>query len=155
MPAIVIEIAARETAMPRIRASLFAPALLIAFIVACATTSGIEKDRDDTLKLFETAIRWSEWDGAVNFISPDYLQEHPISRLDLDRLRLFRVTSYTVRSSQVLEDGMAIEQGVEIRLFHKSQAVERSIGYNELWRYDEETQRWFMHNGLPDPTQGR
>jgi hypothetical protein len=141
--------------MSSLRASRFAMAMTAVLVGACATTSGIEKSMDDTLHLFETAVRWSEWDGAVNFIAPEYLAEHPISQLDLDRLRLFRVTSYTVRSTQVYDEGMTVSQGVEIRLFHKSQAVERAINYNELWRYDKETERWWLHSDLPDPTQGR
>ena len=155
MPATVTGKSAMEKVLSCLRTSRNATAIFVMLIAACATTSGIEKSMDDTLRLFETAIRWSEWDGAVNFIAPEYLEEHPISQLELDRLRLFRVTSYTVRSSQAYDEGMTMTQGVEIRLFHKSQAVERAISYNELWKYDEETERWWLHSGLPDPTQGR
>jgi len=155
MPAIITGKTAMRMGMSSPRTFCFAPAIIAALLAACATTSGIEKSMDDTLHLFETAVRWSEWDGAVNFIAPEYLQEHPITQLDLDRLRLFRVTSYTVRSTQVFDEGMSVAQGVEIRLFHKSQAVERSISYNELWKYDEESERWWLYSDLPDPTQGR
>jgi hypothetical protein len=124
-------------------------------MVACASTSNLDKSRSDALKQYEAMIRWSEWDGAVNFIAPDYLEANPISRLDLDRLRLFKVTSYVVRSTQLYDEGLTMTQVVEIRLFHKSQAVERSVMDEQLWRYDEERQAWLLHSGLPDPTQSR
>jgi len=129
--------------------------LLALFVVACASTSQMDKSRSDTLKQYETMIRWSEWDGAVNFIAPEYLEQNPISRLDLDRLRLFKVTGYTVRSTQVYDEGLTMSQGVEITLFHKSQAVERSIIDEQIWRYDQERQAWLLHTGLPDPTASR
>ena len=127
--------------------------VLALLVTACATTSGMDQSRGETLDQYESMIRWSEWDGAVNFIAPEYLEEHPVSRLDLDRLRLFRVTAYNVRSTQIYDEGQTMTQVVEIRLFHKAQAVERSITDQQLWRYDTETQRWWLHSGLPDPTQ--
>jgi hypothetical protein len=133
-----------------LRSTVAAVALLA---VACATTTGIDNSRADTLKQYEAMIRWSEWDGAINFLAPEYLEEHPISRLDLERLRLFRVTAYNVRSTQLYDDGLAMTQVVELRLFLKSQAVERTVMDQQLWRYDEETERWLLHSGLPDPAQ--
>lgn len=128
-------------------------ALLLA---ACASSpSNLEKSRSDALKQYEALIRWSEWDGAVNYIAPEYLEENPISRLDLDRLRLFRVTNYTVRSTQLYDEGLTMTQVVEIRLFHKAQAVERAIMDQQVWRYDMESERWLLHSGLPDPTSSR
>jgi len=133
-----------------LRSTVAAVALLA---VACATTTGIDKSRADTLKQYEAMIRWSEWDGAINFLAPEYLEEHPISRLDLERLRLFRVTAYNVRSTQLYDDGLAMTQVVEVRLFLKSRAVERTVMDQQLWRYDEESERWLLHSGLPDPAQ--
>lgn len=133
--------------------NLVATVFAVLIITSCASTSGMEKARTEALEQYESMIRWSQWDGAVNYIAPEYLEENPITRLDLDRLRLFRVTAYTVRSTQVYDEGKTLTQGVEIRLFHKSQAVERSIFDEQLWKYDEEAQVWLLHSGLPDPTR--
>jgi hypothetical protein len=40
-------------------------------------------------------------------------------------------------------------------MFNKNQARERTITDEQLWKYDEELQRWQLHSGLPDPTQNR
>ena len=121
-------------------------------LVAC-TPNPVEKSRGETFKQYETIIRWSQWDAAADFIAPEYLEENPITRLDMDRLRLFRVTSYTVRSTGIFDEGMTARQGVELKMFNTHQAVERVIMDEQEWRYHEESKRWLLHSGLPDPTQ--
>ena len=125
---------------------------MTALLTACPETKE-DKDLSDTLTQYETIVRWAQWDAAVDFISTEYQLEHPITRLDLDRLRLFRVTQYIVRSAAPVDDGNGLIQVVEIRMFNKNQARERSIIDNQHWKYNEETERWKLHSGLPDPTQ--
>lgn len=132
--------------------TLIAATGLAALIAAC-TPNAAEKSLSETLKQYETIIRWSQWDAAADFIAPEYLQENPISRLDMDRLRLFKVTSYTLRSTGIYDQGLTARQEVEIRLFNKRQGVERSIIDEQEWRWNETSKRWLLHSGLPDPTQ--
>lgn len=134
--------------------------LILASLLVCLGLSGcvpnqLEKSRSEAFRQYETIVRWSQWDAAADFVSPEYLAEHPISRLQMDRLRLFRVTQYTIRSVNILEDGMAATQVVEIKLFNTNQGLERSIIDEQMWRYDETSQRWRLYSPLPDPTQGR
>ena len=127
---------------------------LATMLTACPKTKE-ESDLSDTLLKYDTVVRWAQWDAAVDFVSPDYLEEHPVTRLDLDRLRLFRVTQYTVRSAVNVDDGKGLVQEVEIRMFNKNQARERIVLDEQYWKYDEERERWFLHSGLPDPTRSR
>lgn len=127
-------------------------ALVVLGMAAC-TPSQVEKGRSEAFKQYETIIRWSQWDAAVDFISPDYLMENPITRLEMDRLRLFKVTSYTLRSAGVFDEGKTARQVVEIKMFNTHQAVERTILDEQEWRWDEERERWLLHSGLPDPTK--
>lgn len=126
---------------------------LTAFVLIACTGNPAEKERGETFKQYETIIRWSQWDAAADFIAPEYQIEHPITRLELDRLRLFRVTSYTVRSTGIFDEGMTARQVVEIKMFNTAQAVERTIMDEQEWRYNPETERWKLHSGLPDPTK--
>jgi len=126
---------------------------LAATLVAACTSNPVDKSRGETFKQYETIVRWSQWDAAADFIAPEYLTEHPITRLQMDRLRLFRVTAYTVRSTGVFDEGMTARQVVEIKLFNANQAVERSIIDEQEWRYHEDVKRWLLHSGLPNPTQ--
>ena len=127
--------------------------VITALMLGACSSTGPEKKRGEVFKQYETIIRWSQWDAAVDFVSPDYLDENPIKRLDMDRLRLFRVTGYNIRSTGVFDEGMTARQTVEITLFNTHQAKERSIIDEQEWRYDEESKRWFLHSGLPDPTK--
>ena len=130
----------------------FAATLCVLALAACSGNQ-VDKSRGEAFKQYETIVRWSQWDAAADFISPEYLAEHPITRLDMDRLRLFRVTSYTVRSTGVYDEGMTARQVVEIRMFNKNRGVEKTILDQQEWRYNEEAKRWLLHSGLPDPTQ--
>ncbi len=125
---------------------------LVSLLTACPQTK-TQKGLSETLQQYETIVRWAQWDAAADFISPEYLKDNPISRLDLDRLRLFKVTQYLVRSSAPIGDGSELVQTVEIRMFNKNQAKERSVIDNQYWKYNAQTERWQLHSGLPDPTQ--
>jgi hypothetical protein len=121
-------------------------------LVACPKTKE-EKGLSETLEQYEIIVRWAQWDAAVDFVSLEYQQENPITRLELDRLRLFRVTQYLVRSAVPFDEGNGLIQVVEIRMFNKNQARERSIIDEQTWKYNVDTERWQLHSGLPDPTQ--
>ena len=125
-----------------------------ALLSGCPQTKS-DKNLSETLKQYETIVRWAQWDAAADFVSIEYQEENPITRLDMDRLRLFRVTQYLVRSSAPIDDGNSLVQVVEIRMFNKSQARERTIIDEQYWKYNLETERWKLHSGLPDPTQSR
>ena len=125
---------------------------LATLLTGCPQTKE-DKNLSETLKQYETIVRWAQWDAAIDFVSMEYQEENPITRLDLDRLRLFRVTQYAVRSSAPINEGNGLIKVVEIRMFNKNQARERSIIDEQYWKYNEETERWKLHSGLPDPTQ--
>jgi hypothetical protein len=153
---------AREAVAPvsrnhqcRVMRVIFTMSIMLFSLAGCLPPGQLEKSRSEAFRQYETIVRWSQWDAAADFISPEYLVDHPISRLQMDRLRLFRVTQYTIRSVNVLEEGMAATQIVEIKLFNTNQGLERSIIDEQMWRYDESSQRWRLHSPLPDPTQGR
>jgi len=126
---------------------------LALFTLAACETNPVTKSRGEAFKQYETIIRWSQWDAAADFISLDYQAEHPITRLEMDRLRLFRVTQYNLRAANVFDDGKSASQTVEIKMFNSNQGVERTIIDQQEWRWDEDRERWLLHSGLPDPTQ--
>ena len=134
------------------RIGILALIALAALLAACIPSKK-EKDLDSRLLQYEQMIRWSQWDGAAGFIAPEYLEENPITNLDMERLRLFRVTNYSIRSATPLGDGSEFTQVVQISMFNRNQAVERQIIDQQLWRWDEEREVWMLHSGLPDVLQ--
>lgn len=129
--------------------------LSIAVLLTACPQTKQEDDLSDTLLQYDTVVRWAQWDAAVDFVAPEYLEENPITRLDLDRLRLFRVTQYMVRSANRIDEGNGLIQVVEIKMFNKNQARERTVIDEQYWKYDPKIERWQLHSGLPDPTQSR
>jgi hypothetical protein len=127
--------------------------VVAALTLAACSSNQVEKSRSEAFKQYETIIRWSQWDAAADFIAPEYQEEHPITRLDMDRLRLFKVTTYNIRSTGIFDEGMTARQTVEIKMFNTHQAVERTIIDEQEWRWNEDAQRWLLHSGLPDPTK--
>ena len=127
---------------------------ITALLTACPKTKE-ETDLSETLLRYDTIVRWAQWDAAVDFVDPEYLEEHPVTRLDLDRLRLFKVTQYSVRSAIPFDEGNGLVQIVEIKMFNKHQARERVVIDEQTWKYNEEAERWQLHSGLPDPTQSQ
>lgn len=135
----------------------FARTLLLALLTALLFSGCVpprkEKDLDNRLLQYEQMVRWSQWDGAASFLAPEYLEENPITNLDMERLRLFRVTNYTVRSAAPMGEGDEFAQVVEIRMFNRNQATERVVVDQQLWRWNDEAEVWMLHSGLPDVLQ--
>ncbi len=134
----------------------FAPLLLLlalALLLGACVPPKKQKDLDSRLLQYEQMIRWSQWDGAASFLAPEYMEENPITNLDMERLRLFRVTNYTIRSATPLGDGDEFTQVVEIRMFNRNQATEKVIIDQQLWRYNQDAEVWMLHSGLPNVLQ--
>ena len=141
-------------AMPVRKPQLMAVVMFLLLCLAgCLPPSGIDSSREDRLKQYESIVRWSEWDGAVTFLAPAYLEKHPVSRLEMERLNMFKVTAYNLRSFAVFDEGMTAVQTVEIKMFNNTHAIERTITDEQVWRYDPELKNWLLHSGLPDPTK--
>ena len=125
--------------------------LVVLVLAACAGGNQAQRQREQAMDLWQEMVRWSEYDGLVDMIHPEWLAEHPIRSVELERLRQFRVTEYRVRQVISDPDGMRVERRVQIRLYHVHSARERVIQHREVWRYDETRDRWLLHSGLPDP----
>lgn len=125
----------------------------LALVLTGCPQSKQSKGLTETLEQYEIIVRWAQWDAAAAFVSPEYQKEHPITNLELERLRLFKVTAYHLRSSTPVDEGNGLVQVVEIKLFNKNQVRERTIVDEQYWKYDELRKRWLLHSGLPDPTQ--
>ena len=51
---------------------------LATLLTACPKTRE-ESDLSDTLLKYDTVVRWAQWDAAVDFLAPEYQEEHPVS----------------------------------------------------------------------------
>lgn len=145
--------AAPSRLQPIVRWALVLVAALL--LAGCPASNPQKQKQTETMDRFEALVRWSQFDVLVDYMHPDWLDENPVTQLDVDRLKQFQVSQYRVRQVVAMENGEGVDRLVELRLYHIHTARERTIQYVESWRWDDERERWMLWSGLPDVTQGR
>jgi hypothetical protein len=135
-------------------------AVLLLLVSACDGVSAksgkvgsrfFNKMRDLALYDYASTIHWSEFDKSVAFLDPQWLAEHPLTKLDMDRYKQIHITGYDVRTTETQPDG-GFDQVVEIRLINVNTQVERQITDHQHWRWDAKAKHWWLTTGLPDIT---
>ncbi len=132
--------------MNRSRLSLIC--MLTLLLSAC--TPSRENAQFSTLTAYGNAIRWGEFDAAARYIAPEYLVEHPITRLELERFEHVRISRYAEKSVLPGPDEFTIYQTAEISLVNRHTGVERDIVDRQTWKYDPLAKRWRLWSSLPD-----
>lgn len=102
---------------------------------------------------YGNAIRWGSIDEAMQFIAPEYLKEHPVSRLELERFKHVKFSRYMERSTELSPDGQTMLQNVEISVINIHTQHERSFVDHQTWKWNEQLKRWQLWSGLPDITR--
>ncbi len=121
---------------------LLLPALLLG---ACATTSGRMDDLDRTLKNYDRAIRWGQFDAVYAFRQWKD-EERPTAPQSLKNLR---VTQYKVLSTDLSIDKQRYTQVVKIHYYLLDSPREREVTDRQKWEYDEEQKRWWLVSEIP------
>lgn len=122
-----------------------------ALLSACATEKMRSKETilTDTLRTYAQTIRWGEFDQAIGFIDPKTLAEHPLTSLDIERLKQVRVTGYDDAPVVPVNDD-EVQQTVKLDLLNVNTQVARSVVDRQTWKYDAAAKRWWLVSGLPD-----
>lgn len=120
-------------------------ALVMASLAGCSHDIGLMR-QDETLTGYESAIRWGLWEKAAS-----YQVRRPRPEQRLDRLNGYKVTGYQVRYRHSEEPSALLFQTVEIRYLRPDELTERSMVEEEMWRYDDDKERWMLETDLPEP----
>jgi hypothetical protein len=124
--------------------------ILVLLTVGCATYSELtKKDRfEDTVKIYELAIRWSEFDAAAAFIhSPEKEKGLQEKLAEMERIK---VTDYVVMKLVASQNESEIVQIVKISYYKTDNMVVKSLRDNQLWVWDADQKGWFLESGLPE-----
>lgn len=124
-------------------------ALLLGVLLASCGTLPKDRKQQETLDLFRQTMRFSEYEAMVGFIDAEFLEENPITRLELRRLEQFKVSGYKIRSVVSSDDGEMITQVIELRFYNIRTASERRVLYREEWQWHKDISSWRLHSGLP------
>lgn len=87
-------------------------------------------------------------------VDPKVREAKPLSDFELERLKQVQITNYNLVASVTLPDGR-IAREVELGVVNRHTQAERVVRVREIWRYDEEAQRWWQTEGLPVLAQDR
>jgi hypothetical protein len=122
--------------------------LCVMAIAGCATYARQQQqDRfEDITEAYGDAIRWGKYEVANGFRFRNEGEEDP----DFGHLKNIKVTSYELKAVNVSSDGNTVRQDVEIEYYKIDQLIEKTIIDHQLWKYDGEKERWFLHGTLPD-----
>ncbi len=125
---------------------------VLAMATALAQASGPRTQRgklEQVQSTYAGSIRWGEFEQAWQLVDPAYRQAHPLSSVELERYRQLQISGYRELGSSRLEDGSVV-RSIEIGAINRHTQVERTLRYNEHWRWDPEAKRWWLQGGLPD-----
>lgn len=100
---------------------------------------------EDTLRAYDRAVRWSNFQIIPSFRSKEQADE----ALALDKLKSIRVTGYTRVQFSVSDTGMSANQVVEIRYYDENVARENVVIDKQHWKYDDESESWVLTSKLP------
>lgn len=121
----------------------------ILLIVGCATLN--EKKQlaslEETTEAYGLAIRWGYYKIADGY---QKTEDNPDQTADLKDLKKIKITSYEPLSIKISDDRLSARQTVEIKYYNIDQLIENTIVDEQLWRYDTDDEKWYLHSGLPD-----
>ena len=137
------------------------PRLLLRCLLLCwlALLAGCPKSGDERNGLekaqyaWSAAIRWGDFEGAWNLVDPKLREQHPLTDLDFSRYKQVQISGYRELGMTGLQGG-GVARSIEIGVVNRNTMAERTVRYQETWRYDEATKAWWETSGLPDLWQG-
>lgn len=122
--------------------------LLLLLLPACASDTQARL-LNDTLKVYAVIIRWGDWAQAQVMLDSEALKKHPVTPLDLERFRQYKVSFYHDGNPVVTKVG-EVQVIAEIGLVNVNTQAERTVIDHQTWHYDEKAKRWLLMSGLPD-----
>lgn len=124
-------------------------------LAGCATTGTRSTALERAQYAWSAAIRWGDFEGAVNLIDPKLRATDPPSAVELERYKQVQISAYRdVGATSDVKQGTAVRD-IEIGVINRHTQAERSLRYREQWRWDPEARTWWLISGLPDLWAGQ
>jgi len=128
-----------------------AKTILFACVIALAGCAGQIQSQQmerfqDAAHGYKIAIRWGNYMAASKFLGEAATAKQPP---DLEKLKRVKVTSYEHLESKIIVPKKMVEQTVEIKYYHVSNMIEKSLLDIQIWEYSD-TKDWHLLSGLPD-----
>ena len=122
----------------------------VLYLAGCATTGPRGTALEQAQYAWSAAIRWGDFEGAVNLIDPTLRATDPPTAVELERYQQVQISGYReVGATSDLKQGAAVRD-IEIGVINRHTQAERSLRYREQWRWDPQSSTWWLTSGLPD-----
>ena len=122
---------------------------------ACASTGTQRNKLDQAVYAWSGAIRWGDFEGAMNLIDPEVREKVELTPLQLERYKQIQISSYRdMGTSTDMEAGTSVRD-IEIGVINRHTMAERVVRYRETWRWDAEKKTWWVTSPLPDLWDGQ
>jgi hypothetical protein len=134
---------------------LFGLLCCLLLLAGCPATAGQSNKLDKLQYAWSGAIRWGDFESAVNLIDPKVRAEKTPSALELERYKQVQISSYRdIGASSDFDTGEAVRD-IEIGVINRHTMAERTVRYRETWRWDAEAKTWWVTSPLPDLWDGQ
>jgi hypothetical protein len=120
----------------------------ISSLNGCATKKKNEtlSSFDETTRLYGGALRWREFEGAVNMIRH---QDESSVEVNLDKYKDLRVTDYEIKKVVMGEDLKTAVVEAAISYHYETTNVVKKLRDTQNWWYMEEAGKWFLDDDFP------
>ena len=124
-------------------------------LAGCATMVNEGDKLEKAQYAWSAAIRWGDFEGAVNLIDPKLRDRDPPTAVEMERYKQVQDSAYRdVGASADLKGGTATRD-IHIGVINRHTQAERSVRYREQWRWDPVARTWWLTTGLPDLWAGQ
>lgn len=124
-------------------------------LAGCASVGTEGNKLDAAQYAWSGAIRWGDFEGAINLMDPELREKTAPSAVELERYKQVQISAYRdVGAAADLKAGTAVRD-IQIGVINRHTQAERSVRYREQWRWDPVAKTWWVVSGLPDLWAGQ
>lgn len=135
--------------MRRLLPVLFVLATLL--LAGCATGRPSQRDALERAQYaWSAAVRWNDFEGAVNLIDPALRERLAPTGLEMERFRQVQVSAYRDKGASADPAAGTAMRDIEVGVINRHTQTERTVRHRETWRWDPQARTWWNTSGLPD-----
>ena len=140
---------------PAMRMMKFLLVTALISLGGCASMVSPGNELEKAQYAWSGAIRWGDFEGAMNLVDPTLRGEHEPTSVELERYKQVQISSYRdVGASADIKGGTAM-RNIEIGVVNRHTQSERNVRYREQWRWDPVARTWWLTTSLPDLWAGQ
>jgi hypothetical protein len=119
-------------------------ALIALSLSACASQGDIMDGLNKTLRGYEKAVRWAEFEAVYSFHKWDEDQETSVPA----NMEKIRVTKYESSGQKFDQKNKLMKQTIRLSYYNTDYQRERKLKHKQEWKYFSKLKRWYL---ISDP----